>query len=151
MAAFSQDKIRRIVSDMEHKSWKRKNNTGVPEEVIHHPGAGVEVPLLHFPLLEKTGIVKEGFTTRLGGVSEGIFATMNLSFTRGDEEEAVRENYRRLASALDVDYDKFVFIREVIQNALDATKLRLWQDLKNGMYDFAIKRKEVLKEKWCWA
>ena len=109
MASFSQDKIRRVVSDMEHKSWKRKNNTGVPEEVIHHPGAGVEVPLLHFPLLEKTGIVKEGFTTRLGGVSEGIFSTMNLSFTRGDEEEAVRENYRRLASALDVDYDKFVF------------------------------------------
>ena len=109
MAAFSQDKIRRVVSDMEHKSWKRKNNTGVPAEVIHHLGAGVEVPLLHFPLLEKTGIVKEGFTTRLGGVSEGIFSTMNLSFTRGDEEEAVRENYRRLASALDVDYDKFVF------------------------------------------
>ena len=109
MASFSQDKIRRVVSDMEHKSWKRKNNTGVPAEVIHHPGAGVEVPLLHFPLLEKTGIVKEGFTTRLGGVSEGIFSTMNLSFTRGDEEEAVRENYRRLASALDVDYDKFVF------------------------------------------
>ena len=109
MAAFSQNKIRRVVSDMEHKSWKRKNNTGVPAEVIHHPGAGVEVPLLHFPLLEKTGIVKEGFTTRLGGVSEGIFSTMNLSFTRGDEEEAVRENYRRLASALDVDYDKFVF------------------------------------------
>ena len=69
MAAFSQDKIRRVVSDMEHKSWKRKNNTGVPEEVIHHLVAGVEVPLLHFPLLEKTGIVKEGFTTRLGGVS----------------------------------------------------------------------------------
>lgn len=40
--------------------------------------------------------------------------------------------------------DKFVFIREVIQNALDATKLKLWQDLKNGIYDFAIKRKEVL-------
>ena len=38
-----------------------------------------------------------------------FFSTMNLSFTRGDEEEAVRENYRRLASALDVDYDKFVF------------------------------------------
>ena len=29
--------------------------------------------------------------------------------------------------------DKFVFIREVIQNALDATKLKLWQDLKNGI------------------
>lgn len=41
---------------------------------------------------------------------------MNLSFTRGDEEEAVRENYRRLASALDVDYDKFVLrIRHIRQ------------------------------------
>ena len=46
MASFSQDKIRRVVSDMEHKSWKRKNNTGVPAEVIHHPGAGVEVQVL---------------------------------------------------------------------------------------------------------
>lgn len=53
MAAFSQDKIRRVVSDMEHKSWKRKNNTGVPEEVIHHLVAGVEVPLLHFPYWRK--------------------------------------------------------------------------------------------------
>lgn len=126
MAAFSQDKIRRIVSDMEHKSWKRKNNTGVPEEVIHHPGAGVEVPLLHFPLLEKTGIVKEGFTTRLGGVSEGIFATMNLSFTRGDEEEAVRENYRRLASALDVDYDKFVFTDRSFPECLHSVLHRMF-------------------------
>ena len=85
---------------MEHKSWKRKNNTGVPAEVIHHLGAGVDVPLLHFPLLEKTGIVKEGFTTRLGGVSEGIFSTMNLSFTRGDEESSVKENYNRIAAAM---------------------------------------------------
>lgn len=93
---------------MEH-NWKRKNQTGVPVEVIHQTKSGVEVPLLHFPSLEATGIVKEGFTTRLGGVSEDIFSTMNLSFTRGDKEEAVRENYRRLALALDVDYDKFVF------------------------------------------
>ncbi|WP_278402592.1 HD domain-containing protein [Megamonas rupellensis] len=42
--------------------------------------------------------------------------------------------------------DKFIFIREVIQNALDATKLKLWQDLKNGIYDFAIGRKEVLED-----
>lgn len=40
------------------------------------------------------------FSTRLGGVSEGIFASMNLSFTRGDSSEAVMENYRRIASVL---------------------------------------------------
>lgn len=30
--------------------------------------------------------------------------------------------------------DKFVFIREVIQNALDATKVQLWRDLCSGTY-----------------
>ena len=36
-----------------------------------------------------------GFSTRLGGVSEGIFATLNLGANRGDDREKVRENYRR--------------------------------------------------------
>lgn len=31
--------------------------------------------------------------------------------------------------------DRFVFIREVIQNALDASKLQLWNDLSSGTYD----------------
>ena len=41
-----------------------------------------------------------GFSTRLGGVSQGMYSSMNLSFTRGDEEQAVLENYRRMADAL---------------------------------------------------
>ena len=69
---------------------------------------GQELPLFFYPLLEQTGIVKHGFTTRLGGVSEGMFASLNLSFTRGDQPEAVKENYRRLAEALGVAYGSFV-------------------------------------------
>ena len=30
------------------------------------------VPYLSYPLLENTGVVYHGFSTRLGGVSEGI-------------------------------------------------------------------------------
>lgn len=67
------------------------------------------VPLFTYPILEETGIVKHGFTTRLGGVSEGIFSAFNLSFSRGDKKEAVEENYRRLAKTLGVDYGSFVF------------------------------------------
>ena len=67
-----------------------------------------EVLYLSYPLLEKTGVVKHGFSTRIGGVSEGIYSSMNLSFTRGDDENAVRENYRRMAHALDVKEDSFV-------------------------------------------
>lgn len=70
---------------------------------------GETLPLLHFKNLEQTGIVKHCFTTRQGGVSEDIFSSLNLSFTRGDDENAVRENYRRLAEVLDVEEEKFVF------------------------------------------
>lgn len=68
----------------------------------------IDFPLFYYEKLEQTGMVKHGFTTRAGGVSEGIFSSLNLSFTRGDREEAVRENYRRLANALQVDNGSFV-------------------------------------------
>ncbi len=58
------------------------------------------VPFLIFPRLKETGAVIHGFSTRLGGVSEGIYSSMNFSFTRGDKEEHVRENYARLGKAM---------------------------------------------------
>lgn len=70
------------------------------------------VEYLTYPLLEKTGMVTHGFSTRLGGVSEGIYSCMNLSFARGDKEEAVCENFRRMAKALNVKVEDFVFSRQ---------------------------------------
>ncbi len=64
--------------------------------------------ILESPLLAKTGLVKHGFSTRFGGVSTGIYESMNLSFTRGDREEAVQENYRRMAEFLSVPPQRFV-------------------------------------------
>lgn len=62
--------------------------------------SGEELEYLTYPSLEKTGIVRHLITTRLGGVSEGDHASMNLSFTRGDRGENVRENYRRIGRVL---------------------------------------------------
>ncbi len=31
--------------------------------------------------------------------------------------------------------DKLIFIRELIQNAMDATKIQIWRDIKNGRFD----------------
>lgn len=70
------------------------------------------VEYLSYPLLEKTGMVKHGFSTRIGGVSEGVCSSMNLSFARGDKEEAVRENFRRIAAALDVKVENMVFSKQ---------------------------------------
>ncbi|MCR5670813.1 MAG: peptidoglycan editing factor PgeF [Butyrivibrio sp.] len=55
---------------------------------------------LVFPAFEKLGIVDHLFSTKLGGVSKGCWAECNLSYTRGDNKEAVDENYKRVADAL---------------------------------------------------
>lgn len=55
---------------------------------------------LTFPGLERTGTVRHLFSTREGGVSRGIYASMNLSYSRGDKKEAVDENFRRIAECM---------------------------------------------------
>lgn len=84
-------------------------------ELYRYPGNGQmkqnrvgELEYLTFPLLDKTGMVRHLFSTRLGGVSEGIFASMNLSYTRGDRKEAVDENYRRIAAVLGCSVEDIV-------------------------------------------
>lgn len=52
------------------------------------------------------------FTTRLGGVSKGHLASLNLGTSRGDERENVLENYRRLGAAVGFDVHKLVLSRQ---------------------------------------
>ncbi len=84
-------------------NWKK---TDRPDELITRCREGVTY--LSFTALEKSGMVKHGFSTRYGGVSTGCYTSMNLSFTRGDDSEHVQENYRRMALALQVDVNKMV-------------------------------------------
>ena len=86
----------------------QKNDKQILIERMHEIEPGIQVPLLHFPLLEKCSFITHAFTTRMGGVSTGDCTSMNLSFTRGDDEAAVRENYRRIAAALGTDAKQFV-------------------------------------------
>jgi YfiH family protein len=54
------------------------------------------------PLLESMGVA-HGFSTRIGGVSEGVFASLNLGNPSGavqDSTDHIAENYRRLAEAV---------------------------------------------------
>ncbi|MCR5053710.1 MAG: peptidoglycan editing factor PgeF [Lachnospiraceae bacterium] len=66
------------------------------------------LPLLEFGSLKNIDFIDHCFTTRKGGVSEGYFSSLNLSFTRGDDEEAVMENYRRVSAAVNVPLHHFV-------------------------------------------
>lgn len=66
------------------------------------------VTYLTYPALEELSGFVHAFSTRLGGVSEGIYSSMNLSFTRGDDENSVMENYRRLAEAMGFSVENIV-------------------------------------------
>ncbi len=67
-----------------------------------------ELVYISFPSFDKTGKVAAAFTTRHGGVSEGIYSTVNMSFSNGDKRENVLENYRRVCEAIGVDFKKCV-------------------------------------------
>ncbi len=62
---------------------------------------------------EAAGGVRHGFSTRLGGVSTGTWASMNLGTTRGDDPDHVRENYRRFCAAIGADVHSVVMSNQV--------------------------------------
>ncbi|MCH3971936.1 MAG: peptidoglycan editing factor PgeF [Oscillospiraceae bacterium] len=57
------------------------------------------VPFLQLPSFARQTWLHHAFATRRGGVSSGIYQSMNLGFGRGDRDENVLENYRRFCSA----------------------------------------------------
>ena len=76
------------------------------------------VTYITFPKLEKyNSELIHGFSTRLGGVSKEHLASMNLSFTRGDDPKNVMENHRRFAAALGYDEKRLVFSDQVHKTA----------------------------------
>jgi hypothetical protein len=59
-----------------------------------------ELPVLTSPLLALSG-VRHGFFTRQGGVSEGLYASLNTGPGSGDDAARVAENRRRTLARLD--------------------------------------------------
>ncbi|MDO4265736.1 MAG: peptidoglycan editing factor PgeF [Eubacteriales bacterium] len=67
------------------------------------------VPYLSFRALDETGMFPNAFSTRLGGVSEGHLASMNLTYAKeGEKPEHVLENYRRFAASAGFDIGRMV-------------------------------------------
>ena len=60
------------------------------------------VPVIAAESLALTGI-RHGFFTRQGGVSGGIFASLNCGLGSGDNPEHIRENRTRVAEAIGLD------------------------------------------------
>lgn len=78
--------------------------------------AGNGVVVYQSPLLQSAG-VPHAFSTRIGGVSGGPFASLNLGNPSGqtvqDSTDHIRENYRRLHEAIGCESRRRVFAHQV--------------------------------------
>ena len=102
--------------------WKRKTEAE-DMRLVEKNG----VPYFVFENLENTGLVRHGFSTRLGGVSEGCLSSMNLSFTRGDNPEKVRENFRRMGMVIGFETKDLV-----LSDQTHTTNVRLVTEADRG-------------------
>lgn len=95
------------------------------------------------PLLREAG-VPHAFSTRRGGVSEGVFASLNLGNPNGapvqDSPENIAENYRRLLRAIGCEERRFVFAHQshgarVVDPARDAQTDTVYGGCELGQAD----------------
>ncbi|MEE3420669.1 MAG: peptidoglycan editing factor PgeF [Lachnospiraceae bacterium] len=63
---------------------------------------------LTFPTLDEQPWLLNAYSTRFGGVSQGIYAAMDLSFGRGDDPENVHQNFNLFAKAVGFDPENLV-------------------------------------------
>ena len=75
---------------------KRKENSR--DRLTFHDG---DVPYFSIPSFDALG-VKNGFSTKLGGISTGCYAEMNLGMLK-EPPEIGQENYRRMLETLHMD------------------------------------------------
>lgn len=65
-----------------------------------------------------TGLVRVGFSTREGGVSEGYYSSMNLRWNCDDSHENVLENFKRITAVLGIDYRDTVHSKQVHEDVV---------------------------------
>ena len=86
------------------------------------------IPYLASEGIDQTGGAVHGFSTRLGGVSEGMWASLNLGASRGDNPDHVRENCRRFLSALGAQEGKLVKANQVHGNTVRVVTSADWRE-----------------------
>lgn len=67
------------------------------------------VPFLKSAILGET---PHGFFTRRGGVSSGVFSSLNIGYEKGDKKACVDENRRRICAVFSKDLDRLVTVKQ---------------------------------------
>ena len=74
-----------------------------------------DIIYITFPKLDKTGIVRHIFSTKIGGVSPYPYGPMNMSFTH-DSRENVLKNYELLCNCVGINTSHLVLSKQTHTN-----------------------------------
>ena len=90
-------------------------------------------PYITFAPFSNSDVVKQAFSTRLGGVSTGMFESMNLTFNPVGQYEAdsyknVYKNFERMASVLYIPVERMVYTKQT-----HTTNIKIVDDSHAGM------------------
>lgn len=71
-----------------------------------------DVVYLRFKIFEDLDYITQGFSTRLGGVSEGIYSSMNLTYSKDDNKNNVLKNFHIIGDALGISPQNMVYSKQ---------------------------------------
>lgn len=86
-----------------------------------------------------------GYAPRFDKKELFINGIPDIEGVEGLHFEISQEKAFQIIEGSSIYKDRFVFIREVIQNAMDASKLQLWKDMISGTYRAWIKNEDLTK------
>lgn len=97
--------------------------TYIEEKTVSDGDSEHEVPVIGFEPYRNYTWLTHGFSTRYGGVSDGIYKSMNLSFSQGDDERRVLKNHGIMAKTMGVELADMVYSHQThTTNVLRVTK-----------------------------
>lgn len=79
---------------------------------------------LTIPNFDETGLVRHGFSTRLGGYSQPPFQSLNLGLHVGDDNESVLKNRRLFCKSLKINWQDLVAAEQVHGDAVHIVSLQ---------------------------
>ena len=75
-----------------------------------------------------------GYAPRFDQKELSIQGVQDIQELAGSRFEISQAKAFQIIEGSNIYEDRFVFVREILQNAMDASKLQLWRDLKAGIY-----------------
>jgi len=76
----------------------------------------VSVPYLSIPAFQDMRFISAAVSTRIGGVSQNPYYSLNLGYHVGDTHDSVAENRRRFCNKLDIDVGSMVISQQIHGN-----------------------------------